>query len=113
MGGRLRAESVAGLDRNTQLLAYYLNEAVRTTSKGAVNQELRDAEAILNWIRTKGYTEVYPVLLYQKGPIKRLRKKEDAMRIARILEEHGRLIRTDNIVIDGRNRREAWKVSHV
>ena len=106
--------SVVSLDamkRAIELLTYYLNEAVRTTSKGAVNQELRDAEAILNWIKTKGYREVYPVLLYQKGPIKRLRKKQDAMRIAHILEEHGRLTPTDNIVIDGRNRREAWRVT--
>ena len=61
----------------------------------------------------QGVIATYPALVYQKGPSRRLRTKETALKAIQTLEEHGWLISMSAMELDGNNRREVWSVNHV
>jgi len=104
---------VNAMERGIELMQYYLNEAVRISSAGQINRDLKEAEQLLKWLQENNHTQVYPVLVYQKAPSRKLREKQAALKAIHILEDHGRLIPIDGVEIDGRLRREAWRLTHV
>ena len=92
------------------LMDYYLTEALRVQSVGIGDPVLRLAETALNWLHDANLTEVYPVLIYQRGP-HGIREADTARRVLAILEKHHWLVkRPDGKEIDGAYRREVWEV---
>lgn len=92
------------------LMDYYLTEALRVQSVGIGDPVLRLAETALNWLHDAHLTEVYPVLIYQRGP-HGIREADTARRVLAVLEKHRWLVkRPDGKEIDGAYRREVWEV---
>ena len=102
------------MESGIELMNYYLSEASRITNIGQINQGIRDASALLDWLQQKNTQLIYPVMIYQNAPIRKLREKKSAMEAIRILEDHGWLYRVDGQVkVDGKVRREAWRLINV
>ena len=92
------------------LSQYYLSEGLRLFNMSHDNPDLILAEKLLAWAQTLGDKPVYLQLVYQCGP-NPIRDKETAMRIIRILEDHGWFLPIEGgATIDGSHRRKAWKV---
>jgi hypothetical protein len=105
--------SVELLESGIKLMNYYLTEAVRIAGVGMIGSEMRDAAALLEWLQEKGHHLIYPVLIYQHAPIRKLREKKAAMKVIETLENHGWLARTDVKEVDGKRRREVWRMTDV
>jgi hypothetical protein len=101
------------IEAGITLANYYLGEAVRIADAGQIKQPLKDAEQLLQWIHTRGFGQVYPSLVYQKGPSRRLRTKESALKAIRTLQDHGWLIPMEAGEMEGTGRRQVWRVNHV
>jgi hypothetical protein len=104
--------SIEDIEAGITLANYYLAEAVRIAVAGQINQPLKDAEQLRQWIMEKGLNRIYPALVYQKGPGK-LRTKDKALKAIRTLEDHGWLLPMDIAEIDGSYRREVWRFNNV
>ncbi len=96
------------IEAGIELCQYYLSEALRLFDAGACDPDLSLAEKLLLWACRQG-RYVHLAQIYQTGP-NALRDAKTARRIARILEEHGWLLRVTNQEVDGAKRREAWQV---
>jgi hypothetical protein len=92
---------------------YYLIEAIRMADAGHINQEVKDASSLLDWIREKKYKHIYPAIVYQNAPIRKLRTKKAAIAAIELLENHGWLIRKEPMKLGGSIRREVWEVIDV
>jgi hypothetical protein len=91
-------------------MGYYGHEVARIYCMGSVGDHLQQAQTLLDWLTGKQITEVYPSLVYQKGPAM-FRTRGRALSVLRILENHGWLIPLEEgSEIDGKVRKEAWKV---
>lgn len=97
------------MEAGISLVTHYLNEATRLYEAGASDPDIRDAEKLLAWLKsrpTEKRTLVPLVEVYQFGPnsIRNARRARDLMKI---LEEHGNVRQT----LDPDNRRkEVWSV---
>ena len=98
------------LEAGIELMNYYLTEGVRIVDTGHLNQEIKDTAVLLAWLQKKRHTLIYPALIYQHAPIRRLRTKKAAMAVIDILESHGWLYRVDPLPVDGAMRREVWRL---
>lgn len=91
------------------LVTHYLNEATRLFEAGASDPELRDAEKLYAWLKTRPAhkrTIVSLVEAYQFGP-NSIRNAKTARALMRMLEEHGYVKPT----IDPQHpRKESWSV---
>jgi hypothetical protein len=105
--------STEDIEAGITLANYYLSEAIRIADAGQINQPLKGAEQLLQWIQTRGFGQVHPSLVYQKGPSRRLRTKEAALKAIHILQDHGWLIPMKAGDLEGSGRREVWKVNNV
>jgi len=93
-----------------ELAKHYTAEALRLYHAGMTDPDLVLAERLLEWLREQGRSYVWSVLIYQYGP-NGIRDSRIAKRIARILEEHHWLEPVvGGMVIDGKPRRDVWKV---
>jgi hypothetical protein len=93
-----------------KLSEFYIGEALRLFHASNDDQELVLAEECLDWMVFKGGLFSLPCL-YQRGP-SRVRDKKTAKRIIDVLEQHNRVLRVEGgAEIDGKKRRDAWKVS--
>ena len=93
------------------IVDYYINEAMKMFGDNVEDTNIILAEKLLGWIKHK-WNEEYISLpdIYQKG-FEQVRTRKDAMRVVRVLEEHGYLRKIEgSIEIKGCNRREAWKI---
>ncbi len=112
----VKGASVIGtqeLESGIELMNFYLNDAIRMADTGHLNPDLKDAASLLGWLNKKGHSLVYPSLIYQKGPIRRLREKETALKAIKILENHGWLLEINPTDVDGKRRREVWRLIRV
>ena len=105
--------SAEELESGIELMNYYLNEAIRMADAGHINQEVKDASLLLGWMREKKYKHIYPAIVYQNAPIRKLRTKKAAIAAIELLENHGWLIRKEPMKLDGSIRREVWEVIDV
>jgi hypothetical protein len=97
------------VEAGIHLADFYLSEALRFTEAGMCDPDIVLAEKVAKWASGRDY--VYPVLIYQLGP-NGVRTAKDVRRIARILEDHRHWMPVDGgMVLDGKHRREAWKVA--
>ncbi len=95
------------------LIEHYLSEALRLFEASGDNPDLRLAEKLLTWLSSRSSQSsrlFYPRQIYQQGP-RPIRDKATALRILRLLHDHGwiRTI-TNPIEIDGALRRNAWEL---
>lgn len=83
------------VDRALRLMLHYLDEAMRLWGAGTVKTELKLAQELLDWLRTKVGTGFVFVLadIYRKGPTQ-IRSAAVARAVIRVLLEHGWVIAT-------------------
>lgn len=93
-----------------ELMNYYLIDALRIADTGILNQDIKDAAALLDWLQKNHHYLIYPALVYQYGPVRRLREKKTALAAIEILEKHGWLDRTKPMIVGGKQRREVWRL---
>lgn len=91
------------------LVTHYLNEAMRLYEAGAADPEIREAEKLLTWLKSRPAdrrTVISLVEVYQLGP-NSIRNAKTARALMKLLEEHGYVRPT----LDPDNRRkEVWSV---
>jgi len=93
---------------------YYLNEALRLQGQGKVNEPLRKAQGLLDWLRTRDVDLISLQQVYQNGPRAfGIRDAKSAQALMKILEEHRWVEFLPNgAVISGKNCRKVWRVIH-
>jgi hypothetical protein len=100
----------AALEGGIALVDFYAAEALRLIGVGLADPDIVLAETLLGWLHTTGRTVVHLAEIYQFGP-RAIRDKETALRIVRILEDHGAVRRLKpGTEVDGHRRRDAWEV---
>lgn len=105
----VRAEELANA---TNLMQFYLAEALRLRGVAAINPKLKLAQRVLDWLLAR-WTEpaVHPAAIYNDCPIKAVRDQKTAREIITLLEGHGWLIRIEGgVLVKGRQRKEAWLI---
>lgn len=105
----VRADEMANA---TNLMQFYLAEALRLRGAAAINPKLRLAQRVLDWLLTRWpEPAVHPAAIYNDCPFTAVRDQKAAREIIAILEGHGWLIRSEGcVVIKGRQRKEAWLI---
>ena len=93
------------------LAQHYAVEALRLFEGSRIDAELLLAQKLLVWLRGPwGENAISLPDIYQNGP-NAIREKVTAMRLAKILEDHGWLIRIDRgALVAGQYRRDAWQI---
>ena len=107
----LKAEDikVEHMEAGIVLAQYYLEETLRLHLVSKDDPDLRLAEKVLEWGRSRG-GKFAAVELYQRGPVQ-IRDRKTATKIMQILVSHGWARSLPNgTVVDGKPRRNAWVV---
>ena len=98
------------MQRAQRLALWYLGEAVRLADTAKVDDDTRDAEAVLQWCWAKGRHDVHSAELVRLGPAK-TRVSAVLLRRMAILERAGWAIRHDaGYVLDGAPRTHSWRI---
>ena len=99
------------MGRATELAQYYLGEALRLIDAATVDKELKDADALWQWL--KGFWPgwaVGPTDIAQNGP-RCSRTTKATKRLMRVLQEHGYVREIEGgAKINGRRARTAWEI---
>lgn len=105
----IEAEAVIGA---ITAVHHYLGEAGRLASLAGVSEELRRAQAMLDYIKAQDRELFHLAELYQKGPAA-TRTVAAARRTMRILQDHGYVIAIEGgALLEGSHRREVWRLAH-
>jgi hypothetical protein len=66
----LKASEVnaAEMDAATRLMTFHVNEIVRSFCQGTIGSDLKEAEVVFNWIKSKKLEYIYPEQVYRFGP---------------------------------------------
>ena len=85
------------IDRALRLMLHYLDEALRLWGAGKVKTELKLAQELLDWLRTKvGAGFVFALAdIYRKGPTQ-IRSAAVARVVVRVLLEHGWVVEAEH-----------------
>jgi hypothetical protein len=106
--GEVAADEMAS---GIALAQHYAAEALRLFGASRVRADLHRAQQLLAWLHGKDKRVVSLPDIYQAGP-NAIRDKATAAKLVAILEDHGHLVRLpDGAEIDGKRRREAWRLS--
>jgi hypothetical protein len=99
------------LECGIKLAEYYASEALRIQEQGYVNPDILLAEKLLQWLQNNWAHEFVSLPdIYQRG-LNAMKDSKTARKTVSILEEHGWIIPVENgIVIDGKFRKEAWRI---
>jgi len=104
------------LDHMTQAVElgnYYLNEALRLQGGGKVNEVLRKAQGLLEWLQARDSDLISLAEIYQKGPrALGLRDSKNARKMMKVLEGHRWALYMPGEVISGKRYRDVWRVIH-
>lgn len=105
------SEICADVMRRAERLArWYLGEALRLADTARVSDDIRRAEAVLEWCWAKGRTHVYSSELVRLGPSK-TRVSAELMRTMGLLERTGWAVRNEpGLVLDGAPREHSWRI---
>ena len=96
--------------RAERLARWYLGEAVRLADTARVEDDIRHAEAVLEWCWAKGKTAVHSSELVRLGPPK-TRVSAVLLRTMVVLERAGWAIRHEvGHVLDGAPRSHSWTI---
>lgn len=100
----------AEMEAGIALAQHYVVEAMRLFGASGVNDDLREAHQLLEWLRTGwGETRVSLPDIYQRGP-NSIRDKRRAHRAVTILVDHGWLVDAPPGEVGGTFRREVWRI---
>ena len=93
-----------------KLVEHYLAEALRLQAVGAVNEELRLAQRVLDWLRHKWREPAVSLTeIYQRGP-NAIRDRAKAKRAVDLLVDHGCLVEAGEGEVAGVKRRQTWRL---
>ncbi|WP_416881281.1 YfjI family protein [Marivita sp.] len=91
-----------------ELATFYANEAVRLANAATVPPEVADAERMRKWLLGSwGEPFISASVAAQRGPFKLTDRVRKALRK---LESYGWLIEANGAEVDGKPRREAWRI---
>jgi hypothetical protein len=97
------------------LAQYYASEAIRIRETSAIGEELVTAERLLKWLHKgwgeeqSGNTLISLPDIYQFGP-RPIHDRATAQKMVMLLMEHGWLVKADPASINGKHRREVWRI---
>jgi Protein of unknown function (DUF3987) len=99
------------LDRAIEIGGFYATEALRLFEAGACSPELRQAEKLLEWLKTSWREPLIGLGAIYRLVLNSIRDKESARNAVSILEDHGWLVRAGlPATVDGKPVREAWQI---
>jgi len=101
------AEIKAGI----ALSEHYVFEALRLFGGSRINDDLRLAQRLLNWLLNQWPEPTISLPdIYQRS-LSAIGDKATATKLVRILEDHGWLLRIDQgAVVAGQRRRDVWLI---
>jgi hypothetical protein len=98
-------ETMAGA---TEIATFYANEAARLADAAIVPPEVADAERMRKWLLNSwGEPFISARAAAQRGPFK---VTDRARKALRKLEPHGWVITANGAEVEGKPRREAWRI---
>ncbi len=98
------------MEGGIKLAGHYGKEALRLNKWAGVSEDIRKAEKLRQWIDVQGLSEIYPQIVYQRGP-NEIRQQSTAKSCLATLEAHGWLRKIGGGgEIGGKHRRDAWEV---
>jgi hypothetical protein len=100
------------LDRAIKITDFFTTEALRLFEAGSCSPELRQAEKLLDWLKTTWQEPLIGLsIIYRRGP-NSIRDKKAAKAAVDILADHGWLQKHSGppAVVDGKSVREAWRI---
>jgi hypothetical protein len=104
---------VSAIMHAAQIALFHLNEAARILGANAVPLPIRNAEALLEWCHTKGYTHLTSGQAVQWGP-RCIRYREAFYPAMKELERTRWAIRIEGgIWTKGRHCRDAWTIQGI
>lgn len=93
-----------------RLVEHYGAEVARIAGQPMLDPELRQAAALLDWIKERSLKRIPLSLVYQTGPAA-IRSVAPARKACQILEDHGHLQPLpDGMTADGKRHKVAWRV---
>ena len=96
--------------RGITLARHYAAEALRLAQATRIDQELRLATILLQWLPSWDDANISVRDIYQYGP-NAIRDRKTALRAVAVLEAHGWLVKLpSNSTVKGERRRQAWKI---
>jgi hypothetical protein len=103
--------SSAHIQAGISLAEFYAGEALRLFSVGHFDQDLQTAQTLLDWLQASWHENRISLPdIYQGGP-NAIRDLHSAMKVVRILEDHGWLKPIEgNVRINGKVRKQAWEI---
>lgn len=102
---QVTGETMAGA---TEIATFYANEAARLADAAIVPPEVADAERMRLWLLGSwGEPHISARAAAQRGPFK---VTDRARKALRKLETHGWLIEANGAEVEGKPRREAWRI---
>ncbi len=104
------ADAVAGetMVSAVEIATFYANEAARLADAAVVPPEVAEAERMRIWLLTSwGEPNISAAIAAQRGPFK---VTDRARKALHKLVDYGWLIPADGAEVDGRTRREAWRI---
>ena len=97
--------------RGILLAQHYAGEALRLFQGAKIDNDLRHAARLLDWLQHSWKeTNISLPDIYQRGP-NLIGSREIALRLVRILETHGWLVKLPGgAVVAGEARRDVWRI---
>lgn len=97
------------IEYGISLARFYINEMLRINISAIDDPRIVMAEKLLIWLKTQGSEYFYLSKVYQHGP-HQLRDSKKTKEIIKILEDHRQIKRMDSMELEGRKRKEVWKI---
>ena len=93
------------------LANYYASEAQRLHEQGYIDPDIALAEKLLTWLFNNWKQELISLPdIYQRG-LNAISDKKTALKIVKILEEHGCLLRIEGgDWVNGASRKDVWRI---
>ncbi len=93
------------------LAAHYGSEALRLFGGAQISNDVRLAQRLLHWLRTRWTMPIVSLPDIYQGSLNAIGDKATASKIVCILEDHGWLLRIpEGATVKGKVRRDAWRV---
>lgn len=112
LGDDLKADAIDRplMARGIKLAQWYLNEALRLMDAEAFPADLLNAERVLSWLQEREEQAFSLPCLYMKGP-RCVRHKETAAKAVAVLLDHHQIEKVEGSVrIDGKVRRDCYRL---
>ena len=99
------------LAAGVKLAEFYAGEALRLLGIGEVDEATKQAERLIEWLRSDWPAPLVGMRHIVRGAPRGLRKADAARKALATLEQHGHVVRLQNgAEIGGQRHREAWRI---